>query len=336
MGLFRKKGRNIIRNDKMIKDGRTFSDDEIGRLQYKTNLLIKVSKGVTLAVMLALAVYIFVYDRTIFTGGRMSKEFIPAIIAIIILGVGANGITYYLIAKRMEGSYWTAYRQQYLINMASETKGIDYVVYREEPGLAIEEIEASVLVLCKYYKLCTSQDSLSGEMGGDSFRLANFKAGVPKRKENGKMGEKRIFSGILGMIWNDEENPLKKYGFMQVFSKEYKPSVAGFTAQHKIESGNEAFDNNFDIYAERPNMLRTFFTEEFTEAVENFAKTLGTPVALSFNGGRMFIAINKYPDIFEAKLDVNVLKQKEEIKRLMEGVAAAKKIYDAAKGYVNV
>lgn len=336
MGLFRKKGRQIITNNKMAKDDRTFSDEELRRLQYKTNLMINVSKGVTLFVMLALVVYIFIYDRTIFTGGGMAKNFIPAILTIIIFGVGANGITYFLIAKRVEGSFWTAYRKQYLINEASKTKGVDFVVYKEEPGLAIEDIEGSVLVLCKYYKLCTSQDSLYGEMEGDSFRITNFKAGVPKRRENGKMGEKVIFRGILGMLWNDDENPLKKYGFMQIFSKGYKPSVAGFTAEHRIESGNAEFDENFTIYAEKPNMLRTFFTEEFTDAVEDFAKSLGTPVALSFNGGRMFIAANNYPDIFEAKLNEDVAKQKEEVKKLMEGVAAAKKIYDSAKGYNNV
>ncbi len=336
MSLFKKKGRNIVANNKMIKERRTFSDEEIRRLQYKTALLIKVSKAITLAVMLALAAYIFIFDRTIFTGGRMTKQFIPAVLTIIICGVGANGITYYLIAKRIEGSFWTAYRQQYLINMASRTEGVDYVVYKEEPGLAYEEIAGSVLVLCKYYKLCTSQDSLYGEMDGDSFRLTNLKAGVPRRKENGRMGQVNIFSGIMGMFWNDEENPLKKYGFMQIFSKDYKPSVAGYTAEHKIESGNAHFDENFTIYAEKPNMLRSFFSEEFTEAVENFSKALGVPTALSFNGGRMFIAINKYSDIFEARLDQDVVTQKEEVKRLMEGVAAAKKIYDVAKGYNNV
>ena len=336
MSLFKKKGRNIIANNKMIKESRNFSEDEIGRLQYKTNLLINISKAITLIVMIALAAYIFIFDRTIFTGGKMTEKFIPAILTIIIFGIGANGITYHLIAKRLEGSFWTAYRQQYLINMASRTEGVDYVVYKEEPGLTYEEITGSVLVLCKYYKLCNSQDSLYGEMGGDSFRITNLKAGMPKRKENGRMGQVTIFKGIMGMFWNDEENPLKKYGFLQIFSKDYKPSVAGFTAEHKIESGNAEFDENFTIYAEKPNMLRSLFSEEFTSAVENFSKVLGVPTALSFNGGRMFIAINKYPDIFEARLDKNVVKQKEEVKKLMDGVAAAKKIYDAAKGYNNV
>ena len=72
-------------------------------------------------------------------------------------------------------------------------------------------------------------------------------------------------------------------------------------------------------------MLSSLFSVEFTSAVENFSMFLGVQTALSFNGGRMFIAINKYPDIFEARLDKNVVKQKEEVKKLMDGVAAAKK-----------
>ena len=62
---------------------------------------------------------------------------------------------------------------------------------------------------------------------------------------------------------------------------------------------------------------------------------MSTPVAFSFNRGTMFFAFNDYPDIFEARLDEEVTKQKKEVKDLIKGVQAAQSVYDAALDFCN-
>lgn len=334
MSLFGKKGRKIIVDNKLLKNKKAFSDEEIERLQYKANLMKNVSRLITIAVMVIMALYIFVFDKTLFAGGSMIRQTAAAVISVILCGAIANEIANHFVAKRMEGSFWTAYRQQYLVNMAGRAEGIDYVVYKEAPGLTYEEIEASVLVLCKYYNLCTSQDSMSGKIGQTNFCITNLSAGIPRREENGKTTNVKIFKGIMGMFRDDEDddyNGLIDMGFVQIFSRDYKTSVAGFVAQNQVKSGDEKFDEKFTVYAENPDMAAKLFSRSFKDALECFCETVNVPSALSFNGTTMFAAINNYPDIFEASLDEDVVKQKEEVKKLMEGVNAAKKVYDAAK-----
>lgn len=331
MALFGKKGRRIIIDNRILKSRKDLSDDDIWRLQFRANLMIKVSKIVSICVMAALALYILIWDRDMLARGNLIEQLVIAVLSIALCGIGANELIYQLIAKRIEGSFWTAYRQQYLINMASCTPGVDYVTYKEEPGLSYEEIRASVLVLCKYDKLCNSQDCLYGEMSGDNYRITNFKAGVPKRKGNGKMGELTIFRGILGMIWDGENNRLSKLGFMQIFSKDYSPKVAGFTAEYEFETGIEDFDENFKAYVEKPDLLDDFFNQNLIDALKKIENILKCPFALSFNSGTMFIAINGYHDIFEAKLDESVAEQKEEVQILINAMVAAKNVYDIAR-----
>lgn len=330
MSLFGKKGRGIIVDNNIVRNNRNLSDDDIERMQQKTNMLINASKIVTIAVMAAIALYIILWDNNIFTTGNFIEQLILAIVSIVLCGIGANGLMYHLIAKRAEGTFWTAYRQLYLVNMASATPGIDYITYKEEPGLSYEEIRASVLVLCKYYKLCRTQDSLYGEINGDSFRLTNLKAGVPKRQENGRTKELTVFSGIMGMFWGDQREALVKLGFVQFFSKDYDPSVAGYVADHEFEPDDDDLKEKFTIYAQKPKVIGSLLNDEFKEALEALADSIEAPVALSFNGGNMFIAINDYPDIFEAKLNESVIKQKEEVRKIMDCVICAKEVYDVA------
>ena len=335
MGLFGKKGRGIITNKKFVRSNRNFSDEEIGSLQFKSNLLIRVSKIVTIIVMVAMLVYIIVWEKDALLRGNILEQLLLIAVSVILVGIGANALTYYLIAKPVEGSFWTAYRQQYLINMVKDMKGIGRVTYKEQPGLSYEELKGSVLVLCDYDRLCRTQDCLYGDINGDDFRLTNFKAGKPKRKENGRMGEVRLFDGIIGLLNAEEKAALSKVGFVQVFSEGYSPGVAGYVGEHLFKTGNEEFDARFKIYVEKPGALEGFFNSDFMEAAENFAGSVKTPVAFSFNRGTMFFAFNDYPDIFEARLDQEVTKQQTAVKALIQGVQAAQSVYDAALDFCN-
>ena len=110
MGLFGKKGRGIITNKKFVRSNRNFSDEEIGSLQFKSNLLIKVSKIVTIIVMVAMLVYIIVWEKDALLRGNFLEQLLLIAVSVILVGIGANALTYYLIAKPVEGSFWTAYR----------------------------------------------------------------------------------------------------------------------------------------------------------------------------------------------------------------------------------
>ena len=118
---------------------------------------------------------------------------------------------------------------------------------------------------------------------------------------------------------------------MQIFSKDYSPKVAGFTAEYEFETGIEDFDENFKAYVEKPDLLDDFFNQNLIDALKKIENILKCPFALSFNSGTMFIAINGYHDIFEAKLDESVAEQKEEVQILINAMVAAKNVYDIAR-----
>lgn len=325
----RKKGRNIYVNNKILREKREFSDEEIERLQYKAGLLKKVAKILTLGVVAALTLYIFIFDRTIFRSEDFLAKFVASILTIIVCGAVMKEAIYFFVSRNSEGTFWTAYRQQYLINNINEK--VDYVVYKETAGLTPEELRASVLVFCQYDKLCKSRDCIQGQTGENNFCLTNLKAGIPNRQQNAKTRELRIFDGIVAMLWSDNGDSLRKYGFIQVFSKDYKTTVAGFTAEHKVKTGREDFDEQFTVYAEKPQTVEEFFIPELTEAVKKLSEKLRLPLAVSFNGKAMFFAVNGYPDIFEARLDESISKQKEEAELMAECLMTALEAYDAAK-----
>ena len=261
----------------------------------------------------------------------MLQAILLTVVCAVVCGIGINGILYSFIAKRAEGSFWTAYRQEMLVNMPEEESDlIDMSVYREEPGLEYEQMEASVLVNVRYDRLCYTHDTLYGEYGDTCFRMTDLKAGVPQRKENGRMGSRDIFDGVLGMVWNDEAEPLRKNGFLQILSKDYSPETAGHTVDHIIETGDEEFDSTFTVYAQKPNRLNGFFTDDFREILLDIKKDAGCPVAVSFNGGWLFIALNNCPKYFEAEANKKTSQKREEMKSFIRVIDGAGRLFAAA------
>lgn len=327
-----KKDRKIITDRKMAKKNMRHSDEELDRLGYKTSLLIKVSKIGTIAVMALVLLYMIVtFPQYYKSAGGVPQAIILTIVCVAVCGIGINGILYSLLAKRAEGSFWTAYRQEMLVNMPEEESDlIDMTIYREEPGLEYEQIEASVLVNVRYDKLCYTHDTLYGEYGDTCFRMTDLKAGVPKRQENGRMGSRDIFDGILGMVWNDDAEPLRKNGFLQILSKDYSPETAGHTVEHIIETGDEEFDGAFTVYAQKPNRLNGFFTDDFREILLDIKKDAGCPVAVSFNGGWLFIALNGCPKYFEAETDRKASQKREEMRSFIKVIDGSGRLFAAA------
>ena len=105
----------------MARNNVRHSDAELDRLGYKTELLIRASKIGTIAVMALVLIYMIVtfpqYWRA--TGGVLQAILLTVVCAVV-CGIGINGILYSFIAKRAEGSFWTAYRQEMLVNMPEE------------------------------------------------------------------------------------------------------------------------------------------------------------------------------------------------------------------------
>ena len=326
-----KNDRKIITDRKMTKNNVRHSDAEIDRLGAKTELLIKASKIGTIAIVGAVLLYMIVtfpqYYRA--TGGVLQAILLTVACAAV-CGIGINGILYSLIAKRAEGSFWTAYRQEMLVNMPEEeSELIDMTIFREEPGLEYEQMEASVLVNIRYDKLCYTHDTLYGEYGDTCFRMTDLKAGVPQRNEKGRVESRTIFDGVLGMVWNDEAEPLRKNGFLQILSRDYSPETAGHTVDHIIETGDEEFDSTFTVYAQKPNRLNGFFTDDFREILLDIKKDAGCPVAVSFNGGWMFIALNNCPKYFEAEANKKTSQKREEMKSFIRVIDGAGRLFAA-------
>ncbi len=327
-----KNDRKIITDRKMARNNTRHSDEELDRLGYKSQLLIKVSKIGTIAVMaLALVYMIVTFPQYYKSAGGVPQGILLTIACTAVCGIGINGILYSLIAKRAEGSFWTAYRQEMLVNMPEEESDlIDMSIYKEEPGLEYEMMEASVLVNVRYDRLCYTHDTLYGEYGDTYFRMTDLKAGVPQRNEKGRMDSRDIFDGVLGMVWNDDAAPLAKNGFLQILSKDYDPETAGHTVDHIIETGDEEFDSTFTVYAQKPNRLNGFFTDDFREILLDIKEDAGCPVAVSFNGGWLFIALNGCPKYFEAEADKKAAQKREEMKSFIKVIDGAGRLFAAA------
>lgn len=329
--------RKIITDRKMASKNERHSDAEIDRLGRKTDILIKASKYGTIAVMIIVAVYIIFSIPGIVEESQSGylEVIVLGIVTVAICGIGVNGILYSLMAKRAEGSFWTAYRQEILVNMPEEESDfIALTIFKEEPGLEYEQMTASVLVDVKYDQLCYTHDTLYGEYGENKetcFRFTDLKAGVPRRGEKGRMESKTVFDGVLGMVWNDDMAPLRKNGFIQILTKDYKPEAAGYTLDHIMKTGDEAFDAVFNVHVEKPNRIQGFFTDEIRGYLMEMREAVGCPIAVSFNGGWMFVAVNDSPKYFEAEMDKRSAEKREQMRGFIRLIDRAGYLFIAAE-----
>ena len=92
----------------------------------------------------------------------------------------------------------------------------------------------------------------------------------------------------------------------------------GRTAEHEIQTENEAFNHRFRVFAADEHNAFYILTPKLLEQITQFANQAGAQVAISFCGSSMFVAVNRLESILDASFHVPVPEQKQFILKDVE------------------
>lgn len=102
-------------------------------------------------------------------------------------------------------------------------------------------------------------------------------------------------------------------GYLQIFERKFASDIVGWTAEHEIQTENEAFNQRFRVFAADEHNAFYILTPRMLEQITQFANQVNAQIAISFCGSSMFVAIDRLYSILDASFHVPVSKQTQMI-----------------------
>ncbi len=258
-------------------------------------------------------------DPTIHIALRIAET----IFAAAIVGCGALGLFWLLLAKRAYSRFEDAFKNKYVLPLIAAQPGFSDLRYDKKAGFHWDEIRNAAVVACGDAKYFESEDLLMGNYEGIPFKFSDVTTQrIVYRNKKNRIEE--IFSGqVLGFKqYNDQK---ESDGHLQIFQKEFLSNIKGWTAAHKIETDHQLFNKKFQIYAADEHNAYYMLTPQMMEKIIEFSEAVGEQIAVTFRGGYMFIAICRIRSMFNPYVDTPV---SEQTKLILEDISILQKAKD--------
>ena len=235
----------------------------------------------------------------------------PAAVAVL-----AWAFLYWLMVKSGYDRFNSQFKNKYVLSTIQETSLFQNLSYQPQGGLTYDEMRSAAVVSCGDRRYYESEDMLSGCYQELRFRYCDVVVGrVVGAGKNRRV--ERIFQGqVIHFAAFDEIK--KSADHVQIFEKNLASDLKGWTAKHKIQTENEAFNRRFQIFADDEHNAFYILTPKLLEQITQFADQAGAQIAIAFQGSAMFVAIDRMHSILDASIHVPVLEQKQLILKDME------------------
>lgn len=285
------------------------TDQEVERLQKKAKTRYLLMAIFALAVLVVTAAAIFFFAVGI--GDDLTEWVGVLIVGPVFLALGAGALFYLLFVQRAYQQFKSAFQTKYVLPTIESTGYFQNLSYQPKGGMSFNEIRDGGVVACGEAKYYHTEDLLTGRYGEIEFRYCDVETKYLARR--GKKREVRtIFEGQVIRFATFNQTKWS-FGHLQIFEKEFLSDLKGWTAPHKIETENEAFNKRFQVFAADPHNAFYILTPRMLEQITRFADHVGEQIAITFTGPILYVAICRSRSMFSTYVDEPISRQRQEI-----------------------
>lgn len=291
------------------------TDQELEVLQKKAN------RGAKMVVVTAVLVFFIILGLILWgwfsvnDGLGDKKEFLESIIPYILcsgaVAIGGGFLAYLIFMKNPYERFNCAFKDSYILSTIQSTNRYQNLSYSKFKGFSYDDIRNGAVINCGDRKYFSSEDMLTGQYRNVQFCFSDVKTQKIVIRNN-KGDIETIFQGQVIRLDRFDHRKVSD-GYLQIFQKKFLFDIQGWTGQHKIEMEDMVFNQKFQVYAEDEHNAFYILTPQMLEKITEFSQSVGEQVAISFYGETMFVAINGWGSAFDAKIDVPIAEQKEQI-----------------------
>lgn len=297
-------------------DKRTqYTEIELETLRKKAKSRFRVAVALAgvffMAMLLLLVVYFWYESQQTWYHPRYSllHQMIIAVIFSASIAFLAAILFYVLIAERAGDRFVNAYKDSCVLDAVRALDLYEDVSYDRKAGYSFQEIYDAAIVDCGVKWLFRGKDRLTGSYRGSSFVFGNVHTRRLWKNGTTLMAE-TIFRGQI--IRFDTQ---KIYGgYFQIFQKKFLSNMKGRVGKYKIMTEDISFDKEFEVYATDVNDAYHILTPRLMEKITAFSQMAGAQTAISLIGSAMYIAVNQKFSVFDPKMDIPVIQQRQKIR----------------------
>lgn len=226
-----------------------------------------------------------------------------------------------LIAGRSYDRFSKLYKDQYVLNTLRSAGIFQDLTYDRKGGFTYRDICNAAVVNAEMEHYFQSEDMVTGAYRESSFMTSDVQ--TKKFVKNGKTAHvETIFNGqvLRFEIFDDIKT---SSGFVQVFQKDIFSDLRGWTAPHRVEMEDAAFNRKFTVYASDEHNAYYILTPQLTEKIIKFSEEAKARIAVCFIGSVMYVAVNRKVSMFDPCVDKPVAEQKQNILNDLQLIRAA-------------
>lgn len=285
---------------------------QLDQLQKKAQARYRVMFILTALLFVVLAVLLGRYGFGT-DANPLFKRIAAAVCVSGAIALAFCGIFYLLLVKKSYDAFNLYFKQHYVLPLIEQSGYFENLSYSPHNGFSYDEIRDSAVVATGDPKYFHSEDFLSG-----SYQGIGFLYGDVETKHIVRSGKKRevrtIFEGQIMRFSSFDDNK-RSFGHLQIFENAFLSNLKGWTAQNKIQTEDEVFNNRFQIYS--ADSLNAFYilTPRMMEQITKFADEIGEQICITFTGSMMYVAIHRTRSMFDAYVDQPIQQQQEDIEQ---------------------
>lgn len=290
-------------------DGRV-TDQELEQLQKKAKRRF-ILWGICTAIVFVLVLIVFGMYMYHDTEYAIYERVFAAIAAPVLVSGFFGGIFYALFVKKAYNRFDLNFKNKYILPTLQSAGLFDELEYQPQSGLPYDEIRDGAVVACGERQYFHSEDLLTGRYQNIKFSYGDVETKYMARSR--KRRELRtIFEGQV-MVFSSFDCTKTSFGHLQIFEKEFLSNIQGWTAQHKVQTEDEAFNKRFAVFAADPHNAFYILTPRMLEQIVQFADAVDEQIAITFTGPFLYVAIHRTRSMFNGYVDKPIAQQRQDI-----------------------
>ena len=199
-----------------------------------------------------------------------------------VLSLATLGALWFLLGRRAYERFAASFKTKYVMQILESVPGFAKLSYDPKRGFSFDEIRDTAIVHTGDPKYYQREDLLTGIYQGVPFKFSDVK--TRKVVRYGKLTKiENIFAGQVMCFFGFDRNKTSE-GRLQIFRKEFLSDFSGWKAEHWIQTEDEVFNSQFEIYAEDEHNAFYILTPRRMELIRKFSDAAGAQISIVFWG----------------------------------------------------
>lgn len=288
--------------------GSAISEEQLEMMREKTQKIQKVVFVISFIIFLFLLFLVYVASGHIQDASAF--DIIKLLIVAVALAFGIFVLLWMIIVKSTYDKFNEAYKTKYVLYTISQIDGFKDLEFMPKSGFSWMDIKNAGIVNCGQERYYESEDLLSGTYENVGFKISDVTTKKVVRRDDDDRVEE-IFKGQVMCLHRFDDFKTSD-GYLQIFENQFLSGMAGWKAEHHIETEDEAFNKRFSIYTDDEHNAYYILTPQRMEKIMRFADLVDSQVSLVFHDKELFVAA-KRDSMFDADMSVPVKEQTTKI-----------------------